>query len=329
MNRDFIYSDAPVSHTLRRRDIAARHPEVRALNGRHPASALWIVGLVAVQWLVAAQMPEVDGWLMVALAFLFGAFVNHALYVMIHECTHSLVFASGTLNRLFAIICDFALVLPSAMGFRKFHLHHHRYLGQYDMDPDIVSHREARLIGNAAWRKAAWIALLPVSQALRPMKLKATQGVSLWDAWTVGNLLAVIAVNAAIWQFLGAEALAYLALSTLFALGLHPLGGRWIQEHHVTQEGQDTYSYYGVLNKVCFNMGYHNEHHDFPSVPWNRLPRLREIAPESYDNLKSYDSWLAVLRHFIFTPTMSGFSRIVHPSTVPAGAAPAAATQED
>ena len=84
-----------------------------------------------------------------------------------------------------------------------------------------------------------------------------------------------------------------------------------------------------MLNKVCFNMGYHNEHHDFPSVPWNRLPRLREIAPESYDNLKSYDSWLAVLRHFIFTPTMSGFSRIVHPSTVPAGAAPAAATQED
>src|SRR5207245_7373140 len=56
---------------------------------------------------------------------------------------------------------------------------------------------------------------------------------------------------------------------------------RWIQRHYMTAEGeQETFSYYGPLNRVAFNVGYHNEHHDFPSVPWNRLPEIRAIAPE-------------------------------------------------
>ena len=84
---------------------------------------------------------------------------------------------------------------------------------------------------------------------------------------------------------IGPKALAYLALSTFFALGLHPVGGRWIQEHYETRKGQETYSYYGPLNRTCFNMGYHNEHHDFAGVPWNNLPKLKKLAPDYYDSL--------------------------------------------
>jgi sphingolipid delta-4 desaturase len=315
MRSDFTYVDEPVSHLSRRREIAALHPEVRALQGRNPWSAAWIAALVAAQIAVASLAPAMGGWLLLASALLFGAFVNHALYVLVHECTHALVFRSRKANRVAAIACDLALAIPSAMGFMKFHLLHHRYLGQYEMDPDIVSHAEARLVGNRWWRKALWVALLPISQALRPAKLQATRGIALWDRWVVLNLLLVVAADAAVVVWLGPAALGYLLLSTVFALGLHPLGGRWIQEHYVTEGGQDTYSYYGPLNRLCFNMGYHNEHHDFPAVPWNRLPQLRRMAPEFYDTLKFYDSWSAVLRRFIFDPSLSGYSRIVHPAT--------------
>ena len=311
MSGDFSYVDDASSHFARRRDILSKHPEVKYLMGQNPWSAAWIVGLVALQFAVAAFTPDLHWLLIVLLAYGFGAFVNHALYVQIHECTHNLVFEKPSLNKVMGIVCDLALAMPSALAFRKYHLMHHKHLGQHGLDPDIVSHEEARLVGNTPLRKAIWIFFFSISQALRPLMVKRTD---FWDRWIVANIVVQVIVDVAVWFLLGPQALIYLALSTLFALGLHPLGGRWIQEHYVTREGQETYSYYGILNKTCFNMGYHNEHHDFANVPWNNLPKLRRLAPEFYDSLQHYRSWTGVLAKFIFDPAMSTYSRIVRPA---------------
>jgi len=308
MPLEFTHLDGHAVHRQRAREILARHPEVRKLLGQDPTSALWVVGLVSVQWLAAYWLHDVSWlWIFVA-AYLFGAFVNHALYVLIHECTHNLIFRNKTFNNYLGILCDFALAFPSAMAFRKYHLLHHQHLGEYEMDPDIVCHTEGQLVRDSAWRKALWVALLGVSQALRPLKVK---GVKALDGWIVANILIIAAVDVVIWLVLGPKALAYLALSTFFALGLHPVGGRWIQEHYETRKGQETYSYYGPLNKTCFNMGYHNEHHDFAGIPWNNLPKLKKLAPDYYDSLASYRSWTGVLLKFIFDPSMSTYSRVV------------------
>lgn len=308
MPLEFTYLDGHPVHRRRAREILAKYPEVRKLMGANPVSALWVVGLVAVQWLAAYLVNDLSWlWLLLA-AYLFGAFVNHALYVLIHECTHNLVFRKKAYNNYLGILCDFALAFPSAMAFRKYHLLHHQHLGDYEMDPDIVCDTEGRLVRDSAWRKALWVALLGVSQALRPLKVK---GVKALDKWIIANILVIAAVDVFVYFALGPKALAYLALSTFFALGLHPVGGRWIQEHYETRKGQETYSYYGALNKTCFNMGYHNEHHDFAGVPWSNLPRLKRIAPEYYDSLKSYKSWTGVLLKFIFDPSLSTYSRVV------------------
>jgi sphingolipid delta-4 desaturase len=311
MSQDFNYTDDPSCHVMRRREILKAQPRLRALVGKNPCSALWIVALVSLQFVVARRVGGAAWWLILAASYLVGAFVNHALYVLTHECTHDLVFRGSRANRLMGIVCDFATVMPSAMSFRKYHLLHHRYLGRYDRDPDIVSRAEARLIGNSALRKALWLFFLSVSQALRPLKVR---GVGMWDRWLGLNVAAVLLIDALVFVFLGSGALAYLALSTLFALGLHPVGGRWIQEHYLTQAGQETYSYYGPLNRLCFNMGFHNEHHDFPGIPWNRLPEVRRLAPAYYERLKSYRSWTGVVWRYIFDPDLSAYSRIVRPA---------------
>ena len=216
------------------------------------------------------------------------------------------------MNRLLGIFCDFALVFPGAMPFRKYHLLHHLHMGEPDLDADMASVPEARFIGNVWWRKALWMLFFGISQGLRPGKIK---GIQMFDGWTVFGFLAVIAVDVAIVFLLGPVALLYLALSMLFGLGLHPLGGRWIQEHYVTTPGQETYSYYGPANVLAFNVGFHNEHHDFMNVAWHRLPEIRKRAPEFYDDLASYRSWTALLLRFIFDKNLSPFSRITHPST--------------
>ena len=68
-------------------------------------------------------------------AYLVGAVINHALYVLMHECTHDLAFEKSLWNRILGIACDFALAVPSAMAFRKYHLMHHKYLGQLRTRP--------------------------------------------------------------------------------------------------------------------------------------------------------------------------------------------------
>jgi len=242
-------------------------------------------------------------------AYLAGAVLNHALYVLMHEATHNLIFATPVLNKLAGLGCDFALIIPSAMSFRKYHLLHHQHLNKITMDPDVVSHFEGRLIGHGPLRKSLWLALLSVSQALRPLKVP---GQSFVDLWAVTNIALQLGVSYWLWWYVGWGGLMYLLLSTFFALGLHPLGGRWIQEHyHIMGKQQETYSYYGPLNWVMFNMGFHNEHHDFPMVAWSRLPQLYRMAPEFYRTLFAYQSYTRLVLKFIFDKEISAFSRWV------------------
>jgi sphingolipid delta-4 desaturase len=179
----------------------------------------------------------------------------------------------------------------------------------YELDGDLPFRWEARLIGHSAFGKALWLLLFPIFQALRPWRVKE---VPLWDRWTVINVLVQVAFTAAVWGLLGPKALLYLGLSLFFSIGLHPLGARWIQRHYLTEDGeQETFSYYGPLNRLAFNVGYHNEHHDFPSVPWNRLPDVHAAAPEVYDTLSAHRSWVRLLFRFLFDRDISLFSRIV------------------
>jgi sphingolipid 4-desaturase/C4-monooxygenase len=124
------------------------------------------------------------------------------------------------------------------------------------------------------------------------------------------NLMCALTYDLLIIYFLGWAGFLYLVFSFFFSIGLHPVGARWIQEHYTNDPEQETYSYYGPINLLALNMGYHNEHHDLPSIPWNNLPKLRAMAPEFYDTLKCHSSWSRLLVQFIFDKRYSLFSRI-------------------
>jgi sphingolipid delta-4 desaturase len=306
---DFAYSTAPEPHRARTKEILQRHPEMRELIGHNPSSFLWTVGIVAIQFGLARFATGLSWWLVVLLAYCVGAFANHALFVMIHDCTHRLVFKRKVPNMLTELIANLPLFLPGSVSFHKYHLKHHSFQGVYELDADIPGRWEARLIGHSALGKALWLLLYPVFQIVRPLRVKE---ISVLDPWSITNLVIQAVVDVTVYLVLGPKALVYFGLSLFFAIGLHPLGARWIQRHYLTAEGpQETFSYYGFLNVLAFNVGYHNEHHDFPSVPWNKLPRIRAIAPEVYDNLEYHTSWTRLLLRFLFDSKLSLFSRML------------------
>ena len=49
---------------------------------------------------------------------------------------------------------------------------------------------------------------------------------------------------------------------------------------------------------------------DFPSIPWNNLPKLKQIGGIYYDSLHSHKSYTILLFQFLFSKELSVFSRI-------------------
>ncbi|MCG2617973.1 fatty acid desaturase [Terrimonas sp. NA20] len=306
----FRWSDEVEPHKARTKEIITKHPEIRQLIGRNPYTFLVI--LVAVGILVALAFGVSPlGWDLswiwtIVLAYFVGAFFCHTLWVCIHEASHNLIFKNKTANIWAGMIANLPHVFPSSVSFAKYHMKHHAYQGVEELDADMPFRWEAKLINNAPVGKAVWLLFYPIFQMLRPMRLKE---IKLFDTWTLINWLVQAAFMFAIIYFLGAKAAVFLLASFFFSVGLHPLGARWIQEHFLTHGEQETKSYYGPLNVTNLNVGYHNEHHDFPSVPWNKLPKVKQIAGSYYTTLGFHTSYTGLLFRFLFDGSLSVYSR--------------------
>ena len=306
---NFRFSGEPEPHKLRTKTILASNPEVRNLIGKNPFTIIPLVGIVSGMVAISYFLKDSPWWLIIVVAYCIGAFANHALFVMIHECSHNLLFKGKTLNYLASIIANLPHVLPSAISFTRYHRMHHVHQGNHDLDADLPDFWEARLFGNNFFSKALWLLLFPLFQVRRTFRLKNIKPI---DGWIITNWILQLVFDIAIWVFIGPKALFFMLISFFFSVGLHPLGARWIQEHYlVLDENQETYSYYGPLNLFAFNVGYHNEHHDFPSVPWNKLPEIKSKAPGFYDSLKSHQSWTRLFLRFLFDKNITLHSRIL------------------
>jgi len=313
-NPEFTVVQTHEPHRARRARILREQPELRRLFGHDARTAAVTVAVVvahlaiavALQFATAGQSVSARLLWAAGAALAVGAILSHWLAMSIHEATHNLAARTVDQNVALSFFANVPMVLPVAMSFRRYHLAHHARLGTLGEDTDLPHALEVRFIGNSAPRKLLWwtfYALVYLGRsatfAKRPNRLELL------------NLAFMVAVDAALLAAVGPTALAYLALSTVFAHGLHPVAAHFLHEHYVFSPGQETYSYYGPLNHVTFNVGYHNEHHDLPNVAGWRLPELRALALPHYAPLASHTSWTAVLWRFVTDPSLGFGSRLV------------------
>jgi sphingolipid 4-desaturase/C4-monooxygenase len=293
-----LSTDAVRWHSVRHRSILATHPEIKKLFGFDRTSALWITVLVCLQYTMAIELRHAPLWMIFVFVLLIGAPIAHALGVLIHECSHNLVFRSTWANRVIAIFANIGMGAPGAMAFRHQHLLHHRYLGD-GAEPDgrdtqAPQLREILWAGRSTWRKFLGFTFgrffLDGRSSDKPPR----------DAWVIANQVLRIAAVVGLSLLAGLRSTSYLMFSLFFAFGPHPLGARRISEHVTVRPDQPTISYYGPGNRISFDVGYHVEHHDFPHVPWRRLRTLRRSAGEYYAPLARVESWSRLLwEHWI------------------------------
>lgn len=307
---DFVHSNAAEPHRIRTRQILKSHPEIKKLIGqKNPKTFLVILGCVALMIGMAYLVSDQSWWVVVAAAWFIGAFPAHTLFVCIHEAAHNLIFRKPAANSWAAILANLPTVFPTALSFKNFHIKHHAFQGVHELDADLPDWYEAKLIRNYAIGKAIWLLLFPIFQGIRTIRCRE---LAVLDRWVALNIGIQLIFNVLVVVFFGWKALIFMILCLFFSVGLHPLGARWAQEHYLTLDPeQETYSYYGRLNLPNLNVGFHNEHHDFPSVPWNKLPEIKQKAPEFYDSLKYHTSFVRLFFLFLFDQEISLFSRIV------------------
>ncbi|APA12332.1 hypothetical protein SS1G_10642 [Sclerotinia sclerotiorum 1980 UF-70] len=308
---DFFWTYTEEPHRSRRLAIIKAHPEVTKLCGPEPLTKYVVLLVVSIQILCAYLLRNTPffSWKFFLTAYIIGATANQNLFLAIHEISHNLAFRNANLNRALAIFANLPIGIPYSASFRPYHLTHHKSLGVDGLDTDLPTRFEAIFL-DSLLGKAFFCTFQILFYAIRPIFIYAVPFTSIH----ILNILTQVLFDILLVKTTNSyNSLYYLILSAFFAGSLHPCAGHFIAEHYVFErqpaqardpktgvEIPETFSYYGPLNFFTYNVGLHNEHHDFPAVPWTRLPALHEMAKEFYAELPRHESWIYVIWQFVW-----------------------------
>lgn len=291
-------------HSMRRRLILSKHPEVRKLR---PLPAITYTMLMSVLVLlhlgvgvmiaVYAQADTVWFWT-ILLAATIGAFITFGLQQLTHEFCHI------KRNRLQTAPVLLADLMVGTTGpnyteyYFKYHMHHHANTSEAN-DPDLYYHSEwadpPQWAARSRLTRFLWVTIFGLftievlylghvfSRASRPR-------MSIRNTGLVLTLLGKYGFMGLTFWFGGFWCFVYFKLAAGFSLGAfgHPYSGFWLMQHAAMARNgfQPTLSYSGSRIWHWLNLGelYHIEHHDFPWVPFTKIEEVRRIAPEYYES---------------------------------------------
>jgi len=245
------------------------------------------------EWgLIAATIYLCQHWWHPALYVLAVAFIGsrqHALLVLMHDGVHYRLVRNRRLNDWISEVILAWPHLVTARQYRKNHFAHHRHLNTAQ-DPDLIRRR-----GDPAWvfpqaiPNLAKTLFRDVSGLNAPGMLKLAASLASADkvpGWFAAMRCGFYAAAAGIIIYAGAlEGFALYWIVPMFTWLMMVMRVRGIAEHHAIGEPRMKYPRTRTtqatrLERIFLapkNVGYHIEHHFFPSVPFYRLPRLHVL----------------------------------------------------
>ena len=279
-------------------------PPIDAIRALSRIDSFRALRAIAMEWLLIAAAIAAAEWVghpaSYPVVIVFIAARQHALMVLGHDASHYTLLQPRWLNDLVAEVCIFWPAFMSVGVFRFFHRDHHRYLAT------------AKDGNRELWRthspdgdlRPEWRYPKTRTALLRLLAVKSLGGRGL--LWVIKGALSMFArpeFRFGSWLFVAARTAFYVAAgATIWRLGLvrefllywlvpfctwHVVSQyiRLICEHsavpateppyHLTRTTVPTrWERWLILPR---HIGYHHEHHWYPSVPFYRLPELHAL----------------------------------------------------
>ena len=231
-------------------------------------------------------------------------------------------------NRILGFVANLPLCIPSSVTFKKYHIDHHKWVKIVGLWTDF--HRETPPFTTSIDFKAMilWTRIYPPTSRLGCFNLVLAKSSTSWlnhcctlfvrfcayrnrtrcSKWLIWpsnwpsmrwsstfsvwnhSFISSLVLHSAL-DSIQFQDISFRVRRTkhLLSSAMH-FAYSFALEHYIFVEGYETYSYYGPLNYITYNVGYHNERkdldltlsktnsspldHDFPNIPGYALPKV-------------------------------------------------------
>ncbi|HEY9631982.1 MAG TPA: fatty acid desaturase [Coleofasciculaceae cyanobacterium] len=231
-----------------------------------PLLGILIAGLVIILWVTTllfffsinvAQIP----WLWTISAVLLRTFLHTGIFITAHDAMHGTVFPQNhRINDFIGSLASRMYVLLPYKTLLEKHRLHHRYPAT-ENDPDFCGQGQKnpfvwyiKFMKGYLEGKQSWVLLIGMSIIFYGLLLGLNIPISnLILFWLLPLLLSSI----------------QLFYFGVFLPHRRPSGG--YRNRHRAQS-----SYYSIVGSfiACYHFGYHWEHHEYPYLPWYKLPSV-------------------------------------------------------
>jgi beta-carotene ketolase (CrtW type) len=218
---------------------------------------LWFASLIAFLKLELSELPLI----VILLALWLRAFLHTGIFIIIHDSIHGVVSKDRRLNDSMGYIASFLYAILPYQTLAKNHRQHHRYPAT-ERDPDFHQANPhnfwlwyGSFMKDYQQGKQFWILFWGMTVIFWILIFLGMPIPNIFLFWVIPIIVSSL---------------------QLFAFGIYfphrPRPEGYSDRHRAKSSNYSVW----LSFLTCYHFGYHWEHHQYPNLPWYKLPLARK-----------------------------------------------------
>lgn len=243
--------------------------------------------------IVGSSLPFIissfDFWFWVIVTPFQIVFTVVIMNTSMHHHTHVPLFVNKKLNRLYELFVSMPTAIPFQM-WKYFHLTHHKYNNDTKKNNIVKDPLSFYRYGKDNNRENFWLYtvyglyrdIVGISIADKENTCSTKFKLQDMDKLKTENLMILLYLSSVLlitgWYF---AYYVFVVLLSLIANNANSYGEHYQAVDHSNFRCDSVGNYNRLFNFLCFNSGYHQEHHVKPSLHWTKLPEITSTLPKN------------------------------------------------